>query len=620
MKIDSNILDNVSLSKIQDLQNNHVEEIIEFYANLCKPSKVTVISDSEEDLNMIRTLALSNEEESELNEDGHTVHFDSSRDQARDKNNTRILLPKGKDLGKLINSVDRDEGLNEIMELLDGIMSGKEMLVCFFCLGPTDSKFSISALQITDSAYVAHSETILYRKGYSQFKKLNGSDNFFQFIHSAGKLDDRQNSLNIESRRVYMDLENERVFSVNTQYAGNSVGLKKLALRLAINRANHDDWLCEHMFILGVVPEGKERVTYISGAYPSACGKTSTAMVPGQMILGDDIAYLRKAENGKAFAVNVEQGIFGIIQDVNAEDDPLIYKTIRSPGELIFSNILVNDNNPYWLGMGEDIPDSGFNFAGEWEKSNLDEKGNSFPFAHKNARYTIRISELSNCDPKLHDPNGVPLSGIIYGGRDSDTNPPVIQSFDWKHGVFMGAILESETTAATLGAEGEVKHNPMANLDFLVVPMGTYIENHLKFGESLDDTPLIFSTNYFLKENGEFLNEKLDKKVWLMWMEGRIHNEFDAITTPIGFIPIYDDLSKLFSDIFQKGFSESLYQKLFSIRIKNHLDRIDRIEAVYNEEPNLPQLFIDEILAQKKRLSDARSKHGTDVILPVKFI
>ena len=620
MKIDSNILDNESLSKIQDLQNNHVEEIIEFYANLCKPSKVTVISDSDEDLNMIRTLALSNEEESELNEDGHTVHFDSSRDQARDKNNTRILLPKGKDLSKLINSVDRDEGLNEIMELLDGIMSGKEMLVCFFCLGPTDSKFSISALQITDSAYVAHSETILYRQGYSQFKKLNGSDNFFQFIHSAGKLDDRQNSLNIESRRVYMDLENERVFSVNTQYAGNSVGLKKLALRLAINRANHDDWLCEHMFILGVVPEGKERVTYISGAYPSACGKTSTAMVPGQMILGDDIAYLRKAENGKAFAVNVEQGIFGIIQDVNAEDDPLIYKTIRSPGELIFSNILVNDNNPYWLGMGEDIPDSGFNFAGEWEKSNLDEKGNSFPFAHKNARYTIRISELSNCDPKLHDPNGVPLSGIIYGGRDSDTNPPVIQSFDWKHGVFMGAILESETTAATLGAEGEVKHNPMANLDFLVVPMGTYIENHLKFGESLDDTPLIFSTNYFLKENGEFLNEKIDKKVWLMWMEGRIHNEFDAITTPIGFIPIYDDLSKLFSDIFQKGFSESLYQKLFSIRIKNHLDRIDRIEAVYNEEPNLPQLFIDEILAQKKRLSDARSKHGTDVILPVKFI
>ena len=150
MKIDSNILDNVSLGKIQDLQNNHVEEIIEFYVNLCKPSKVTVISDSDEDLNMIRTLALSNEEESELNEDGHTIHFDSSRDQARDKNNTRILLPKGKDLSKLINSVDRDEGLNEIMELLDGIMSGKEMLVCFFCLGPTDSKFSISVIPKSD--------------------------------------------------------------------------------------------------------------------------------------------------------------------------------------------------------------------------------------------------------------------------------------------------------------------------------------------------------------------------------------------------------------------------------------------------------------------------------------
>ena len=338
------------------------------------------------------------------------------------------------------------------------------------------------------------------------------------------------------------------------------------------------------------------------------------------MILGDDIAYLRKAENGQAYAVNVEQGIFGIIQDVNAEDDPLIYKTIRSPGELIFSNILVHDNNPYWLGMGEDIPDSGFNFAGKWEKSAIDENGNSFPYAHKNARYTIRISELTNCDPKLHDPSGVPLSGIIYGGRDSDTNPPVIQSFNWQHGVFMGAILESETTAATLGAEGEVKHNPMANLDFLVVPLGNYIENHLKFGESLDDTPQIFSTNYFLKENGEFLNNKIDKKVWLMWMEGRIHNEFDAITTPIGFIPLYDDRRNLFSKIFQKGLSQSLYEKLFSIRITNHLNRIDRIEAVYNEESELPKLFIDEILAQKERLSDARSKHGTDVISPLEFI
>lgn len=620
MKIDSNIINSVSLKKIQELQNNYVEEIIEYYVNLCKPIKVTVISDLDEDLNMVRNLALSNKEETPLNEDGHTVHFDSNNDQARDKNNTKILLPKGKSLSKLINSIDRDDGLDEIMGLLDGIMAGKEMLVCFFCLGPPDSKFSISSLQLTDSAYVAHSETILYRQGYSEFKKLNGSDNFFHMIHSAGKLDDKQNSLNIDSRRVYMDLEDERVFSINTQYAGNSVGLKKLALRLAINRANHDDWLCEHMFIMGVVPEGKDRVTYFSGAFPSACGKTSTAMIPGQMILGDDIAYLRKAEDGKAYAVNVEQGIFGIIQDINAEDDPLIHKTIRSPGELIFSNILVHDKNPYWLGMGEDIPDRGFNFAGKWEKSDRDENGNSLPFAHKNARYTIRISELSNCDPKLHDPNGVPLSGIIYGGRDSDTNPPVIQSFDWRHGVFMGAILESETTAATLGAEGEVKHNPMANLDFLVVPLGTYIENHLKFGKSLSDTPLIFSTNYFLKENGEFLNEKIDKKVWLMWMEGRIHHEFDALKTPIGFIPIYDDIKNLFSNIFQKELSENLYEKLFSIRIKNHLDRMDRIEAAYNEESDLPKIFIDEILAQKERLSDAISKQGKDVISPFEFV
>jgi len=619
MKIDSNIIDGVSLKKILELENIHVEEIVEYYVNLCKPSKVTVFSDSEEDIKLVRELALTNNEESSLNQNGHTVHFDGSRDQARDKNNTKILLPKGKSISKLINTIDRDDGLNEIMDLLDGIMTGKEMLVCFFCLGPTNSKFSISSLQITDSAYVAHSETILYRQGYSEFKKLNGSDNFFHLVHSAGKLDEQQNSLNIDSRRVYMDLEDERVFSVNTQYAGNSVGLKKLALRLAINRANHEDWLCEHMFIMGVTPEGKDRVTYFSGAFPSACGKTSTAMIPGQMIVGDDIAYFRKAEDGKAYAVNVEQGIFGIIQDVNAEDDPLIHKTIRSPGELIFSNILVHDKNPYWLGMGEDIPESGYNFAGNWKKSDRDENGNTPPFAHKNARYTIRISELSNCDPKLHDPVGVPVSGIIYGGRDSDTNPPVTQSFDWQHGVFMGAILESETTAATLGAEGEVKHNPMANLDFLVVPLGTYINNHLKFGESLNDTPLIFSTNYFLKENGEFLNDKIDKKVWLMWMEGRIHTEFDAIKTPVGFIPIYKDIKNLFSDIFQKELSEDLYVKLFSIRVNHHLERMDRIEAIYDKEPDLPKIFVDEILVQKKRLSDAKSKFGTDVISPFEF-
>jgi phosphoenolpyruvate carboxykinase (GTP) len=199
------------------------------------------------------------------------------------------------------------------------------------------------------------------------------------------------------------------------------VGLKKLALRLAIYKANKEDWLTEHMFIMGVKPEGKKRVTYFTGAFPSACGKTSTAMVPGQQIVGDDIAYIRHSDDGKAYAVNIEQGIFGIIEDVNPIDDPVIYEALTTPRELIFSNVLVKDDKPYWMGMGQILPDEGRNFSGEWKKDKKDDKGNEILPSHKNARYTIRLSELKNVDPKLYDPDGVPISGIIYGGRDSGT-------------------------------------------------------------------------------------------------------------------------------------------------------------------------------------------------------
>lgn len=620
MDFDITVFGDLNLKKLKDLKNPFVEQIIDKYVKLCKPSMVTLISDSDEDIAYLKERALGNKEENPLKTSGHTVHFDGYYDQARDKENTKILMPKGETLSKYMNTADREDGLKEIMGLLDGIMAGREMLVGFFCLGPTNSRFSIPCLQLTDSAYVAHSETILYRPGYNEFKNLNGTDNFFHFIHSSGELDENKNSLNIDKRRVFMDIEEERVFTVNTQYAGNSVGLKKLALRLAINRANREDWLCEHMLIIGAQPEGKNRTTYFTGAFPSACGKTSTAMIPGQMIVGDDIAYIRKSDDGKAYAVNVEQGIFGIIEDVNPIDDPVIYDTITTPRELIVSNILVKNETPYWLGMGMKLPSDGINFSGEWSLGKTDGDGKEILPAHKNARYTVRISELENSDPKLHDPEGVPVSGIIYGGRDSDINPPVLQSLSWVHGVFMGATLESETTAATIGKPGVRKHNPMANLDFLVVNLGTYIKNHLIFGESLKHLPLIFSTNYFLKDGDKFLNEKTDKKVWLMWMEGRVHNEFDAIKTPAGFIPSYDDLSLLFSQIFDKTFSKELYERLFSIRIVKLLRRLDRMEKIYGEESDIPQVFSQEINSQRERLTAAKNEYNKDVISPFDFL
>ena len=610
------LMDEKSRQVLKEINNSHVDAIIDKYAAICKPSSIRILRDSEQDLKFVRDLSIKNGEEHNLKTDGHTYHFDGYEDQGRDLKNTRVMLPKGKVLSKYIETIDKDEALNEIMPMLDGIMEGKEMIVKFYCLGPEHSKFSIPALQMTDSAYVLHSTDLLYRQGFAAFKELKGSEKFFHFVHSAGEIVNGVTK-NIDRRRVYIDLEEERVFTINNQYAGNSVGLKKLALRLAISKANKEDWLCEHMFLMGV--NNKGRTTYFTGAFPSACGKTSTAMVPGQSIVGDDIAYIRPDEKGFARAVNVEQGIFGIIEDVNPVDDPLIYKALTTPRELIFSNVLINDGEPYWLGMGREQPESGVNFSGEWHEGKKDANGKDILLAHKNARYTIRMSELENVDPNLNNPQGVVVRGFIYGGRDSDTSVPVSQSLSWAHGVFLGAIIESETTATSIGALGVRKHNPMSNIEFLTVPLGVYISNHLKFGEDLDKPPLVFSTNYFLKEDGKFLNKKTDKKVWLLWMEGRVHEEYGAIETPIGFIPKYEDLKTLFKEIFDKEYSKAEYELQFSIRVKNTLERLDRVEKIFREEQGIPELFYKHLDQQRQRLKDAQEKYKKDVLSPSSF-
>ncbi len=605
-----------SLEILKELNNKKVNEIIEYYVKLCKPKKVTVLDDSEESIQYIRDLAIKDKEESSLKTEGHTIHFDSFYDQGRDLENTIVLLPKGLKLSKAIKTKERKAGLKEIFKIMEGVMKGKELLVKFYCLGPNNSKFSICALQLTDSSYVVHSEDILYRQGYQDFKKLKDKNDFFHFIHSAGELENNVTK-NIGKRRVYMDLEEERVLSVNNQYAGNSVGLKKLASRLAISKAHKESWLCEHMFIMGTHPEGKNRITYFTGAFPSGCGKTSTAMIPGQTIVGDDLAYIKPDEEGYARAVNVEQGIFGIIQDVNPIDDPLIFKSITTPRELIFSNVLIKDKKPYWLGMGQELPKEGINYSGEWKQGNKRD-GKEILAAHKNARYTIRINELENVDERADDPEGVRVRGFIYGGRDSDTSVPVLQSLSWAHGVYIGSILESETTAQTTGQEGVRKHNPMSNIEFLTVPLATYIENHIKFGEALDNAPLIFATNYFIKENNKFLNEKIDKKVWLNWMEGRIHEEYDGLETPVGIIPKYDDLKLLFKKIFNKDYTQEDYIKQFSIRVKKYLEKLDRIEPIFKEEDNIPKIFFEHLNQERERLEKALKEKG-EVISPFDF-
>lgn len=608
-----------SYEKLMALDNPKLVDFIAKYVEHCNPASVFVRTDSAEDAQYIGNKALENGEEEKLAIEGHTVHFDGYNDQARDKDKTKYLLPPDMNLGAHINAIDREKGLKEVHEYLKNIMRGKEVYVCFFCLGPTNSEFSIPCVQITDSGYVAHSEGILYRSGYEEFKEIGDSHEFFKFVHSAGILENGV-SKNIDKRRIYIDIKENVVFSTNTQYGGNSIGLKKLAMRLAIHKASQEGWLTEHMFILGVHGPGR-RVSYFTGAFPSLCGKTATSMLKGETIVGDDIAFLRK-KNGKLRAINAEWGIFGIIRGVNSKDEPLIWEALNSPGEVIFSNVLVTDDRiPYWLGKDGDVPKKGINHSGKWTGGKKDSRSIEITPSHRNARYTVCLKELKNCDPKLDDPQGVVVGGIIYGGRDSDTLVPVEQAFDWSHGILtMGATLESETTAATLGKEGVRKFNPMSNLDFLSITVGKYVHNSLEFGNAIDKPPSIFSVNYFLKDkSGKYMNAMNDKYVWIKWMELRVNGDVDAIKTPTGYIPKYKDLKRLFREVLNKDYAEKDYVEQFTLRIPENLAKIERIVEIYQTEvPDTPKVLFETLEQQKRRLEAARAKYG-DYVTPEVF-
>jgi phosphoenolpyruvate carboxykinase (GTP) len=605
-------MDNSSFNKLKALNNDEAIEFIVHAIDICNPEKAFVGDDSQEDTDYIRRLAIDNKEEIPLNIEGHTIHFDGYFDQARKKEVTKYLVPEGEVLDKKLNQMPRDEGIKEMEELQKDSYKDRIMLIRFFCLGTPNSVFAIPCLQITDSAYVAHSEDLLYRKGYEEFKRLKPGDEFFKFRHATGEVDERNTSKNYEKNRVYMDYTRNTVMSVNTQYAGNTVGLKKLSLRLAIRKADREGWLAEHMFIMRSNGPNN-RKSYFCGAFPSACGKTSTAMIPGENIVGDDLAYFRVI-NGEFRAANVENGIFGIITDVNPQDDPVIYNVLTKPGEVIFTNVLVKDNRPYWMGMGEELPKEGMNHVSlNWKEGMKGPDGKDTTPSHKNARYTVQMKSLENKDPDWNNPNGLPVSGIIYGGRDSDTSVPVREAYSWNHGVCtMGAMLESETTAATIGKEGVRVWNVMSNMDFLSMSVGRYIQNNLDFAKDIK-RPKVFGTNYFLKKDGKFLNGKLDKAVWIKWMERRVHNEMEAVDAGYGLIPKYDDLKILFKETLKKDYSEQDYKDQFSININACIAKLDRMEEIYSTVNDTPQAMKDEMASQRKRLEELKSKYGEKI-------
>ncbi len=607
--------------KLSTIENPNVHEFIAKASDLCQPERIFVCTDSAEDIAHVRKQAIaSREEKAILTLPGHTVHFDGEQDQGRDRQATKYLVPKGVSLSKALNQMDRQEGLAEVRGFLRDSMQGKTMIVRFISLGPPDSVFTILGLQCTDSWYVAHSEDLLYRPGYQQFMKAGPKSDFLRVVHSAGKLNEDMVSVEYDKKRIYIDHMDNTIYSVNTQYAGNSVGFKKLAFRLAIRKASSEGWLAEHMLLMGVHgPNGRK--TYFAGAFPSACGKTSTAMLPGETILGDDIAYIRDLDS-VARAVNVEAGIFGIIQDVNPKDDATIYKVLTSPGEIIFSNVLVKDGKPYWLGMGKELPKDGLNFSGSWYEGKKDETGNEVPAAHKNARYAVALRALGNCDPELDNPQGIELGGIMYGGRDAKAYVPVQQSFSWEHGIIAyGASLETETTFAIIGKEGVPEINVMSIQDFISIPLGRNVHNNLDFGRKLKKQPIVFGVNYFLKErnNGKYLNSPRDKHVWVKWMELRVHNEVEALKSPTGYIPKYEDLRRLFKQVLNKDYPKEDYINQFTIRVPENLAKIERVQKFYQENVTDTPLELFGILyLQRQRLLEAREEYG-DYISPENF-
>jgi len=578
------------------------------------PASIFINTGSAADLDYIRSQALSRGEEGLLATPNHYYHFDGPRDQGRDMANTKYLADDSTEISSLQTKKKLQAGLKEIEEIMWGIMHGREMIVSFISRGPLGCKATDPTLQITDSYYVIHSESLLYRMaGPDEFSRdVKEKGYLFVNYHSAGELTETMVSANLEKRRIYMDVENFRSYSANCQYAGNSIAPKKINHRFANmnNLRNHfGQRLDEHMFITGF--DLGEEVVYFAGAYPSGCGKTGTAMT-GTHLIGDDLAKIFiDDDSGEVRAVNPEKGMFGIIEGVNREEDPETMKVFESgENQVIFSNLLVSDRKPYWQGMGMRLPDSGRNYKGGWNRESRHRP------SHKNARFTFSLDALENYDPAIEDSNGVKLSVLLYGGRDYTTMPTIVMAHDWINTVVHGAIIRSATTATEIGADGSEKRSPFANEAFFPGPLCRYIKHYLAFGAnpriSRDKLPSGFQVNYWLHksargalapgENDGLLGDKKDTRVWMRIMAMMHLGKVETIRTPIGRIPKYPDLKKLFAEIIGKNYPEVTYTKQFSLYVNKLINRIDLSVAEFGEEKDMPDEFFHTLTAWKNEL------------------
>lgn len=533
-------------------KNPNVNAWVDEMIALTKPDNVVWIDGSDEQIQALRDEALSTGEMIEMNQDeypGCLYHRTLPNDVARVEDRTFICSKNKEDAGPTNNWCDPKEMYAKLTPMYDGVMKGRTMYVIPYSMGPIGSPLAKVGVELTDSIYVVLNMDIMTRMGAKAFENLGDTSNdFVRGLHSKADVDP-------ENRYIVHFPEDNTIWSINSAYGGNVLlGKKCFALRIASFQGKNEGWMAEHMLILGVEkPDGD--VKYITAAFPSACGKTNLAMLippvcyteAGYKVwtVGDDIAWLKQGEDGRLYAINPENGFFGVAPGTNAKSN---FNALASTKKnAIFTNVAINNDNmtPWWEGLDKNPPVN----ATEWkgEKVNGPEfiaEGNKL--AHPNSRFTAPAENCPCISSEFNNPQGVPISAMIFGGRREKTTPLVYQAFDWTHGTYIGSAVSSETTAAATGAVGVLRHDPMAMKPFIGYNVGDYWAHWLEMGEKLGDkAPKIFNVNWFKKdEDGNFMWPGFgDNMRVLDWIIKRCEGTVDADETAIGYLPKPEDIN-----------------------------------------------------------------------------
>ena len=527
--------------------NKSVLDWIEDKIALVQPDKVVWITGDEEQLEELRKEACSTGEMIKLNEEklpGCYLHRTAVNDVARVEGRTFICSEKEEDAGPTNNWMAPEKAYKMLYDIARGSYKGRTMYVIPYSMGPVGSPFAKYGIELTDSIYVVLNMAIMTRVGKNVLEALGDSDDWVRGLHCKCQIEE-------ENRYICHFPQDNTIISVNSGYGGNVLlGKKCFALRIASNLGRKEGWMAEHMLILGVEnPQGE--VKYIAAAFPSACGKTNLAMlIPPEIYrkkgyrvwcVGDDIAWMRIGEDGRLWAVNPENGFFGVAPGTNEKSNPNALASTRQG--TIFTNVVHNldDNTVWWEGLDKNPPKNALNWKGEKWDCTDGSKG-----AHPNSRFTAPAKNCPCISPEFDSGKGVPISAIVFGGRRAKTAPLVYQSRDWNNGVFVGSIMASETTAAATGAVGVVRRDPMAMLPFCGYHMGDYWAHWLEMGQKLGDkAPKIFNVNWFrLDDEGHFIWPGFgDNLRVLEWILARCEGKADAVETAIGYVPKAEDIN-----------------------------------------------------------------------------